>query len=55
MLYKGKLDELIEWRKSQKNGNKIKKYNQGNSNNKIKPDDKGTKKMISATMASDLS
>ena len=54
-LSKEQQDELVEWRKSQKNGSKVNKHNQGNSNNKSKTDNKSMKKMICVAVASYLS
>ena len=54
-LSKEQCDELLEWRKSQKNSSKVKKNYQGNSNKRSKIDNKAMKKIIIAAVASTLS
>ena len=47
--------QLIEWCKYQKHGGKVKKHDQGNSNNKSKTNNKAMKKMIGEAVAGNLS
>ena len=48
-------DEILEWGKSYKNGGTDRKHDQGNSNNNSKRDNKPTKKVISASVSSNIS
>ena len=55
MMSKESFDELAEWCRSQNNGGKFKKHDQGNSTNKSKTNNKAMKKMIGEAVAGNLS
>ena len=55
MLFKEKRYELLEWHNYQKNVSKVKKHDQGNSNNNSKTKNKSMNRIISAAVDRGLS